>query len=176
MLAALAAIVPASPAAAGTVIACNQLGHIRVSHYTTAAGNYYEILAHNCLEENAVAGEHWYNSRTHWHCLRNDVSWDGCRINSRLAVQKYISGTGWSTNSITEKDVTNPTTTANCTGGFSNGGFFSDSTTEESYQTYFDGLIRGVATDPDNVRFCLADGTSVVVDVTDSVSEQFQIP
>ena len=170
---------PASPANAGAIVACNPNGHIRVAHYLTAANNDYELFAHNCLEDTtAVDGSHFINSRTHWHCTRNGVAWDGCRLNSRLEVQ-YYSSLGWLAFDRTVNDMSEPGGSYTCTMDSSdnNLGFFDDSNTRFSYQTNSNptSLLRGAAKDPDNARFCLADGTTQLVDVTNSVSGTYQL-
>lgn len=167
LLLATAAPAPARAAQLGTPVAC--AGHTLVASYTTGSNNTYQMFAHNCVDD--LVGE--YKARTHWHCYRNGASWDGCRVNARLIVQ-FFSGGSWQDSSATIQDVSNPGGGSTCTADSTdnNLGFFSDSSTSVSLANDFVGgtLIRGAAKDPDNMRFCLADGSTVLRDVTNSVS------
>jgi len=174
-------LAPASPAGAVSykIVACNPNGHIQVAWYDApGSGVKYRMYAHNCLEDyTAVNGDHFINSRTHWHCTRNGASWDGCRVNDTLEVQHYAGG--WVSFARTANDMSEPGGGYTCTmdSTDNNLGFFDDSNTRTSFQTNSNptDLLRGAAVDPDNMRFCLADGTTVVRDVTDSVSGTYQL-
>jgi hypothetical protein len=160
----------------GTVIACNPNGHMVVAS-RTINGNVYELLVHNCLEDTVDSFGHWYNTRTHFHCRRNGVAWQGCRVNSHLTLQEYHSG--WQDTPTDDNDATFPNTQVYaCKLDHSNPGFFADSQTatapEFANYAFPNGtLIRGAAKDPDNMRFCYADGSWQILDVVSSVSGQW---
>jgi hypothetical protein len=173
-MAAVAALtlIPTGPAsAADTVVACNPSGHIRIAHYLTAGGNDYELFTHNCLGVDN-SSLYPYRARVHWHCTRNGVAWDGCRINTELTVQGYTGA--WLDYSTTVNDVSSPGGSYDPNSG---AGWFDDSTTYVSFNTNACGVqIRGASHDPDNARFRLADGTTKLVDVTNSVSGTYNTP
>lgn len=150
----------ATPAQAA-VVACAP--HTFIASHTTSGGNDYLLQAHMCGDRDINSS----NARAHWHCSRNGFPWDGCRINTELLVQYYNNG--WLDAPQTSKTIANPGGSYNCSTG---AGFFIDSTTSTSHPFDFvdDSLLRGAAKDPDNMRFCLADGSTVVKDVTNSVS------
>lgn len=156
----------AVPSSTQAVVAC--AGHVVTASYTTAGGNLYQMQNHNCGDADVNSS----NARTHWHCLRNGASWDGCRVNTELLVQFFSTGGIWTDATQTSKTIANPGGSYTCNGSGSNPGFFQDSTTSTSYPFDFANgtLLRGAAKDPDNARFCLADGSTVIRDVTNSVS------
>jgi hypothetical protein len=170
--AALLAMFYAPPAQAGTVIACN--GHRQIAFHETAGGNRYQLFAHNCIDDTLSLGSHWYQARTHWHCYRNGSPYDGCRLNTRLTIQTFSLISGWVDETSTYTDVSNPGGSYSCAGsGGPNTGFFTNSSTLESvsFNPNAGERIRGAGIDPDNMRFCLADGSTVLKDVTNSVSQ-----
>jgi hypothetical protein len=153
-------VVQAPPAHAGYVTHCS--GDVVQANHTTAAGNYYEMKGHVCLEVGQAFGnppELAVNTRWHGHCRRNGAVWDGCRVNTELVVE-VDTQFGWQDRGATAFDIGPvPSSTS----------YFADSSTYVSFtDTFADGLhVRAKAEDEDNMRFLLADGTTVLKDMSD---------
>jgi hypothetical protein len=162
-LALLASLFTAAPAQA-YITGCS--GHIRVASHTTAGGNLYEMFVHLCQDVGPQSGNSLaVNTRAHWHCRRNGAVWDGCRVNAQLVVE-FLSSAGWQDHSGTDFDITEPAS-----------GYFADSSTRVSFAAYFadEVHVRAKAEDPDNMRFLLADGTTVLKDVADAAGPDQEI-
>jgi hypothetical protein len=175
----LAATLAATPAAAGNkwqapahaqVAPANYItgcsGHILQAWHTTAAGNIYRMKGHLCLEVGPQSGNSLaINTRWHGHCTRNDVAWDGCRVNTELVVE-VLTQAGWQDRGATAFSITEPSS-----------GYFANSQTRVSFADYFadETHVRAKAEDPDNMRFLLADGTTVLKDMSDAAGPEVEI-
>lgn len=148
-----------APPAAAYIAGCS--GHqTQAVHTTTPGGNVYRLEGHVCIDIGPQSGNSLaVNTRWHGHCTRNGVAWDGCRVNTQLVVEFFVSGSGWQDDGSTDFDITEP-----------NSGYFANSQTRVSFAAYFADEIhvRGKAEDPDNMRFLLADGTTVLKDMADA--------
>ena len=144
-------------------------GDVVQAFHDTPAGNHYEMKGHLCLEVGPQSGNSLaINTRWHGHCRRNGAVWDGCRVNTELVVEVLVSGVGWQDRGVTAFDIGPvPSSTS----------YFADSSTYVSFADYFaNGLwVRAKAEDQDNVRFRLADGTSVLKDMGDLAGSGIQI-
>lgn len=158
-----------APPAKADILACGP--HTTIAAHTTAGGNVYDLEVHLCLDYEPTPGSPGYstaNTRAHWHCERNNVAWDGCRVNAELVVEK-LNAPGWQDIGSTAFSITEP-----------NSGYFANSQTRVSFRS---GIItcgppcpqiRAKVEDPDNMRFLLADGTSVLKDTADAAGPAYQ--
>lgn len=154
-----------APPAHAYITGCS--GHLIQAQHVTAAGNVYRLEGHLCLEVGPQSGNSLANNtRWHGHCTRNGVSWQGCRVNTELVVEFQVSGGGWQDRGSTAFEITEP-----------NSGYFANSNTRVSFADYFadETVVRAKAEDPDNMRFLLADGTTVLKDMLDAAGPGVEV-
>lgn len=159
VLGALAATLVAAPARADSGITAVS-GHQLIKQYTTAGGNTYRMDAHLALGFNdASGGGHGWHARVHYHCTRNGAVWDGCRIQTRISIQRLISGGIWQVQGSSSTDY------QSYPQPFED--WFSNSNTLTSTSIIYgqgQATIRAIIHEPDAVRFRLADGTTALFD------------
>jgi hypothetical protein len=152
-----------SASAHDSSIAKSCTGEEEVASYLTAAGNYYALRNNTCAALYAIGSDYYtVEGITRYTCYRNGLSWDGCRVDGYVQVQWRTEGTSqWYVHSSVYFHVPD-------TGYVSNTGRLSSGhLTDNEYM-----VVRGKG-QGNNVRFLLADGTTVLVPVADNWSGEY---
>lgn len=136
--------------------------HTSQASYTTSTPVTYRLIAHVCLEDSGV---NW-RSRAHYHCTRDGQPWDGCRLNYWLVTDyRPLDVNPFEENTVTRVYHAQPGGPSTCDGDSSNAGYFSDSSPQWNGWWEYHVNIRA-ASIGDQVRFCLANATTRLEDIT----------
>ena len=143
-------LLAAPTAAAETIDACT--GYETVAIWNTAAGNLYRSERRVCAEESGtdpVGGVGDYRAVARFRCLRNGVSYAGCRFETYVNMQAYVTGGNWTDWSAEDYEC------YTC-----GGAFVADSGRlyEDEFHHADGAWIRAIASGG-HTRFKLADGT-----------------
>jgi hypothetical protein len=159
--------VPAAAHDSSDAFSCNPTQN--VATYVTGAGNLYQMDVNVCVGRYNDAGSFWnIEGMIRYTCFRNGSPWDGCRANGNVEVHQAPDG---SSNWVVERSnsFTRPAASWPCSVG--ENCYFQDSgrISSDHEPDFNDEWARG-KNEGNTARFLLADGSNVVVGITNSYS------
>jgi hypothetical protein len=141
-------------------------GYATLASHKTAAGNVYSTQGNVCLYYLQLEPSQW-GTVTRYKCYRNGQLYGdgtgGCRWTWNQAFQTSPDSTSWTTRQSQDWCVT-------CGGTYVSDTGRNWGNTYSVGRTYIRGVSRSSASTADQVRFYLADGTTVLKNMSDRFS------